>query len=111
MMDGSGLPASHIASSGAEDGEALVEVRGVSKAFSATQALAEVSLKLGHREILALLGRQIDPALVLTRASRGRAFLNCEGSCAFGKVNAAQAPYGARHDSFIGAQPKGESAM
>jgi hypothetical protein len=41
VMDESGPPASHIASSGAEDGEALVEVRGVSKAFAATQALAE----------------------------------------------------------------------
>ncbi len=56
MRDESGLPASRIATSAEEDGEALVEVRGVSKAFAATQALAEASLKLGHGEILALLG-------------------------------------------------------
>ena len=55
-MDESSVPAGGIAGSAEEDGEALLSVQGVSKAFAATQALADVSLALGRGEILALLG-------------------------------------------------------
>jgi ribose transport system ATP-binding protein len=55
MMDEAGLPESPIAGAAEESG-ALLAVHGVSKAFAATQALAEVSLTLRRGEILALLG-------------------------------------------------------
>ena len=56
MMDEGRLPASGVADSAEEDADALLSVRGVSKAFGATEALADVSLALRSGEILALLG-------------------------------------------------------
>ncbi|HUC17412.1 MAG TPA: sugar ABC transporter ATP-binding protein [Acetobacteraceae bacterium] len=56
MMDENGLPAFHSAETIGKEESPLLAVQGVSKAFAATQALAEVSLSLHHGEILALLG-------------------------------------------------------
>ncbi len=56
MIDQAGLSVSGIGDTSAHRNGALLTVQGLSKAFSATQALSEVDLTLGRGEILALLG-------------------------------------------------------
>jgi len=56
MNDETGLPASGIGAAADQESGALLAVQGLSKAFAATQALANVSLILQEGEILALLG-------------------------------------------------------
>ncbi len=56
MIDQAGLSVSGIGDTSAQRNGALLTVQGLSKAFSATQALSAVDLTLGRGEILALLG-------------------------------------------------------
>ncbi len=56
MIAEGGLSVPGVAGAAERRNDELLTVEGLSKAFAATQALAEVDLKLGRGEILALLG-------------------------------------------------------